>query len=188
MPGTIFCRKCGYDLRAQVAPFRCPECGRDFDPADRKTFLGCPPRGPAWRWAKRAVILLLSLAMCWGWLYWGWRGEQVAMAKMKVFHHEAEPVGGRQLKHYLGSAGWVLDRATYVHLIWDTTDTDMIYLKELTRLRWLQLSCRKVSNTGLLRLKELKGLRRLDLDNTDLTAESIAELRVALPGTKILEP
>ena len=40
-PSGIYCRKCGYDLRGQVAPYRCPECG-----------LG-------WRWAKRGVILLL---------------------------------------------------------------------------------------------------------------------------------
>ena len=71
-PSGIYCCKCGYDLRAQTAPHRCPECGRAFDPADRRTFLTRPPRG-ARRWAKRSVMVVLAvgvlLAMCWGWLY-----------------------------------------------------------------------------------------------------------------------
>jgi rubrerythrin len=58
---AIYCRNCGYDLHAQPAPHRCPECGREFDPANRKTFRPHPPRGPARRCAKRAMILLLTL-------------------------------------------------------------------------------------------------------------------------------
>jgi hypothetical protein len=37
LPNTVRCLKCGYALRDLPAD-RCPECGRPFDPADRRTF------------------------------------------------------------------------------------------------------------------------------------------------------
>lgn len=40
-PGS-YCRDCGYQLRG-LAEFRCPECGRAFDPADPHSFLSGHP-------------------------------------------------------------------------------------------------------------------------------------------------
>jgi hypothetical protein len=34
----VYCRKCKYDLRRSVRQQRCPECGRPFDPRDRRTY------------------------------------------------------------------------------------------------------------------------------------------------------
>ncbi len=46
LPEDACCLKCGYLLRGLSAP-RCPECGREFDPADRSTY------GPFVSWVRR---------------------------------------------------------------------------------------------------------------------------------------
>lgn len=75
MPGEIYCRKCGYDLRGQAAAHRCPECGREFDPADFTTFFAQPPDGARWRWTKRillgVLVLLVTIVLCfWNIIRW----------------------------------------------------------------------------------------------------------------------
>jgi len=47
-----FCLDCGYDLRGAGAN-RCPECGREFDPADRFTFAPSPDWVDWGRWFRR---------------------------------------------------------------------------------------------------------------------------------------
>ncbi|MFQ5805108.1 MAG: hypothetical protein ACE5I3_01520 [Phycisphaerae bacterium] len=65
------CQQCGYDLRGQVVP-RCPECGREFDAAERSVLeTGVFPDAPAGRrsraWLGIALlvfaVLLTSLAV-----------------------------------------------------------------------------------------------------------------------------
>src|ERR1700742_3978798 len=60
IPSIGGCQKCGYDLRG-LESRKCPECGQDFDPADRST-VG--PVGfvdsPRARWAMGRV----------GWAAW----------------------------------------------------------------------------------------------------------------------
>ncbi len=55
-----YCRKCYYSL-AGAASGRCPECGREFDPANAKTFLTRPPS--RWRWVRRGVLVLAMVAV-----------------------------------------------------------------------------------------------------------------------------
>ncbi len=208
--GRTFCRKCGYDLRAQVAPHRCPECGRNFDPADRKTFLTRPPRGSAWRWARRIILALVLLgllpALGWGWLYRDWKKEQAAVLKLGHIYVKVSPLGGVTLKRHLGSAGWVLDRADRAILFGRTADANLACLKDLKALRELDLRGTQVGEAGLLHLKELKGIERLhvrvlvddaglvhvkqlrglcslNLDDTEITDAGLAQLT----GLKELE-
>src|SRR5258706_8670480 len=79
----IFCKGCGYALIGLPGRI-CPECGRGFDPANRRTFAKRPPRGWVWRWGRRlaAVVLLLLLSAGAGlwWLWWGWQAEQPTIA------------------------------------------------------------------------------------------------------------
>ena len=81
-----YCRTCGYDLRGTVAaPLRCPECGRGFDPDDPQSFRLLPL--PHWtRHLRRALwtaaVLLLGLALTWGWLFWGWHQERRLAAQL----------------------------------------------------------------------------------------------------------
>ena len=45
----MLCRKCHYPLDG-LADNRCPECGREFDPCEPKSFLpASPPYVPAWK-------------------------------------------------------------------------------------------------------------------------------------------
>lgn len=65
--GGRFCRGCRYDLRGQgrgEAEYRCPECGRGFDPENPRTFLPVP-KSPWWiemhRFLWRVYPVLLWL-------------------------------------------------------------------------------------------------------------------------------
>jgi ribosomal protein L37E len=81
MPTSMYCRKCGYQLHG-LSENRCPECGRTFDPANRRTYLQ-HPKGSSRRWWLRVagvtllVLLALIAAGMYGthaWLRWrGWR-------------------------------------------------------------------------------------------------------------------
>ncbi|MFI5381385.1 MAG: hypothetical protein ACHRHE_18975 [Tepidisphaerales bacterium] len=182
----IYCRNCGYDLRAQTAPHRCPECGRAFDPANLKTFLTRPRRGAVWRWAERSLLLLLLLAflpaMGWGWLYWGWNCEQEAVAKTGARLTKIEPLGGETLKGYLGSAGWVLDRVRNADV---PSDANLVYVARLKELQGLDLGNAKVTDAGLVHLKQLKRLRELELNATGITDAGLVHLE-DLKGLQVL--
>jgi hypothetical protein len=71
-PESALCLKCNYPLRGLTSR-RCPECGREFDPADVWTMNAGRPMGAiAARLSKptvthfRAVLILLMLAIIWG--------------------------------------------------------------------------------------------------------------------------
>ncbi|MBI1189345.1 MAG: hypothetical protein GC200_01505 [Tepidisphaera sp.] len=60
LPPTACCRKCYYPLTG-AAPGRCPECGREFDPSDPKSYLAKPPS--KWKWPRRIAAVLLVLGL-----------------------------------------------------------------------------------------------------------------------------
>jgi hypothetical protein len=66
-----YCLSCRHSLRG-LASRECPECGRAFDPGDKRTFAETNRRDPRWlRWIVVAISLypLLALALLYGtWL------------------------------------------------------------------------------------------------------------------------
>src|SRR5262245_43673266 len=66
----IFCRKCAYDLRA-TAENRCPECGKTFDPQERRTYDLRPRRTALRKWVWRFSFLTLAIVVTLGGMI-GW--------------------------------------------------------------------------------------------------------------------
>lgn len=60
-------------------------------------------------------------------------------------------------------------------------DADLIHLKELKKLRELDLSATNITDAGLEHLKGLRGLRSLRLQSTKVTDDGVNRLRRARP-------
>ena len=166
-----YCRRCNYNLHGLTAP-RCPECGREFDPTNPKTYRSRPARGWA-HYAKRAAyalaVLLLLLVGIWGWFFWGWYDEQQALRALQVDpenvdHVQYTPILTYWPKEHLGPAGFVLDRVTYFGASHDRNPPDFTPLAKLTKLKLLDLESSSI--TDLAPLAELTELRFLGIRYT----------------------
>ncbi len=62
MPEQARCLGCGYFLRGLERPV-CPECGREFDPKDTRTFDTDPTRRQRKKWIKRLALVLGVVAL-----------------------------------------------------------------------------------------------------------------------------
>ena len=62
MPEQARCLGCGYSLRGLERPV-CPECGREFDPKDTRTFDADPARRQRKKWIKRLALILGVVAL-----------------------------------------------------------------------------------------------------------------------------
>ena len=65
------------------------------------------------------------------------------------------------------------------------TDSDIIYLKNLTELETLHLNETSITDDALVHLTRLKNLRTLSLFNTNVTEEGAEQLRQSLPECTI---
>lgn len=168
-----YCTSCGYDLRA-LPIARCPECGRAYDPRDGRTFRRTAGRawGAALRWYGIrlffvvSTIVLIALSL-WGWLWWGWKEEQQALASL---HMDAayQPIVPPWLRKRLGPSGYVCNRAVSItspadpHR-WVQYDrvTDISPIAKLTYLTNLNGLNHNISD--LSPLSRLSALRRFEL-------------------------
>lgn len=67
LPDTACCLGCGYLLRGLQQPI-CPECGRVFDPRDKKSFASNRTDRLLRRKALKAVVLVFGLAIIIGFI------------------------------------------------------------------------------------------------------------------------
>ena len=87
------------------------------------------------------------------------------------------------LKYYLAA----LKTPAALHFPnWRVTDKGMVHLKNLTNLQRLNLNGTKITDEGLIHLKKLANLQTLFLSRTNITDAGVADLQMALPNCKIL--
>jgi rRNA maturation protein Nop10 len=169
----MYCKQCGYDLRACLEN-RCSECGRKFDPADPKTFTMRPPHERRRWWIKRGLAALLTvlilLSGAWGWLYWEWREEQQALAKLQCFWvAESGYIGPDWLSNYLGPAGFVLERVREM-VPRNGVQVNNDQLVPLKGVKWLKkLNLRTLQVSDLTPLAKLTALQYLDFSFTNVS-------------------
>ncbi len=76
----MFCRGCGYALIG-LPGNRCPECGRDFDPGNPKTFLAHPRQSVRRRLVKIVLVLVCLTLPLDGYIgYLAWQVDQETKA------------------------------------------------------------------------------------------------------------
>jgi hypothetical protein len=123
---AIFCRRCGYCIRSLPAG-NCPECGRSFDPAVRRSFDSSAAARHLRKWLVRAAALLVVavlLALPVLWTRFTWRQEQAAIAALKGQGQvTTRRVGPAWLSAAFGSHGYWFDRASTVVVSADKAGT-----------------------------------------------------------------
>jgi len=198
----IYCQHCHYDLRLVESP----ECGREFDPADRRTFLSLPPRRwSRWVWRAAAGLGLLMLLLGGAWCWWGYHSEQMALAKLPGCMVTSKRTRGPAwLSHRLGPVAFALERVKRLDAS-NASVADLTPVAKLTGLQWLDLNGKPVSNltplakltrlthlhldgtrvSNLSPLQTLAGLHRLWLPNDTISDAQTAELAEKPPSCMI---
>lgn len=190
-PG-IFCRSCGYDLRS-LTQNRCPECGRDFDPGQRRTYDLKPRRRALTRWIGRiALLTVLALATVAGLIAYTWHGyhhDQQARERLKHFGIiREEMVSMPVIEHllpqryqYLRTRVWsvCVDAKKFTQQDWDA-------LPQLPNLRDLRLGAVPTDESVLRRLETLKHLTYFSCNGLNLDDQATGRLLSGMPMLQTL--
>ena len=65
-------------------------------------------------------------------------------------------------------------------------DADLVYLKDLPDLQFLNLTNARITDAGLVHLESLRQLDYVVLTGTQVTEDGVRKLRESLPNTKIV--
>jgi hypothetical protein len=190
-PG-IFCRSCGYDLRS-LTENRCPECGREFDPGQRRTYDLKPRRRALTRWIGRiallAVIAIVTLSGMIGWTWRGYERDQQARERLKNFgiiRQELAPMPViehllPQRYQYLRTRVWsvCVDSEKFTNDDWDQ-------LPRLPCLRDVRLGRVPPNPAVLRRMESLKELTHLSMTSKNINDDYISRLAAKMPKLREL--
>ena len=181
----MFCRQCGYILDG-LPSNRCPECGRDFDPGDPRSFLARPRRTALRRLVKIAVVLFcltLPLDSYVGYLGWQLHAERKAIQVLR--HNRVEVKTFDTTPHWAkvilrGHGDWLWERAREVYVFDDARDAQIMAavgnLKYLKEFRIFDHDAH-LTDLDMAQLKGLKSLSWLTLWGDKVTDASLASLK-----------
>jgi Leucine-rich repeat (LRR) protein len=190
----MFCRACGHVLIG-VTNNRCPECGREFDPADSKSFLGRTPQPVVHRIIKLVLILFcLTLPADAYFSYLGWQvhREKAAIQFLRdhgvmVGTYDTTPRWAKVVLR--GRAGRLWERADTVGMPGARYNVDEIPLLmaavgKLKSLRFLNVYPIPITDSDLANLEGLTPLRTLMMSHTSVTNAGLVHLErlTALQG------
>jgi len=182
-----FCKGCGYSLFCLDSRI-CPECGRVFDPANRRTFARRPPRGWIWRWGWRLVVFVLVMVLAagagLGWLSWGWHCEQKTIGQLQAMNAEmrVKQIGPEWLGRAMGQRfGYLRNRVDGVGLGKQSCDEiGELDFKSLKFLDTLVLWDCKISDRMLAQVGEATSVQTLRLVNLRIDNSNLMPL-IRLP-------
>jgi hypothetical protein len=188
----IFCRSCGYDLRS-LAENRCPECGREFDPVNRRTYDLKPRRRALARWLWRfGILAVLTVIACASLITWTWRGwerDQRAYAHLKRYGIVRKELASMPVVEHLLPNRWQYLRTRVWSVCIDSermTDHDWRTVQQLEYLRDGRFGRVPSSDAALQSLESLKGLTLLSISGENITDKQFAQLVGSMPKLEIL--
>jgi len=207
---TMFCIGCDYVLDG-LSEHRCPECGRVFDPEDRKSYRS---KARGWWWVVRqwllrlfkiATLLFVLLGLIFGWFYWRYSVEQRSVARIRELGGavSVKPLESRKLRRWADRFRIsIFDTVFSVDLrgsdfnfgYTSDGDTDFENIKAFSDLQRLMLTSTKITDASLAHFKELRTLRILALNDTGITDAGLVHLEgltnlesLGLIGTKVTD-
>ena len=186
-----FCTACGYELQGLTptpeAIYRCPECGREFDPANPKSFLARPRRRVLRRIVKIVLAVFCLTLPATGYVscqYWQTHQEAKAIQILRdygwyVTTYDTTPPWAKAILR--GHAAGLWKRADYVRMCWRRKNftQSLAAVRELKSLRDLELDFPGtfIIDDDLAKLKGLPALRELELGQTWVSDRGLANLK-----------
>ena len=172
-----YCRRCSYDLRLLPAG-ACPECGRAFDPKDRKSFRSRPRMAAGWRRVFQLMMLLAGLTTIASAALETWRWMRIKSHSVEVAAADAlKARGAVVLWKTTENPTWLearlglqqcLNHVWIVEFRWASgmavRAEDLQQLQAFDRLERLLLFRLKLEKGALLQVRCARTLKLLSLD------------------------
>lgn len=188
----IFCRSCGYDLRS-LSENRCPECGREFDPGEKRTYDLKPRRSALTRWIWRIGILSLLTLIAAGclitWTWRGWEDDQQVYLRLKKYGIVRKELAPMPVVEHLLPQRWQYLRTRVWSVCVDSksmTDQDWQAVQQLSHVRDGRFGRIPSSDAAIRCIDSLKDLTLLNIGGENINDQKLAQFIQSMPKLETL--